>query len=120
MSMAQDFWSPSFDIERRDDGAIYKAYENDGLALPEDVTGSTEGQIVCRHWSAREAFVRKNRTTEYYQYTDTPEGTFWESTQIGTSLADEFSITVGINFTKSCKHNRIGNRFFYGNLTVFV
>ena len=81
-----------------DDGAVYKAYENDGLALPVDVTGSTEGQVVCRHWSAREAFVRTNRTTEYYQYTDTPEGTFWESTQIGTSLADEFSITVGVKF----------------------
>ena len=81
-----------------DDGVVYKAYENDGLALPEDVTGSTEGQIVCRHWSAREAFVRTNRTTEYYQYTDTPEGTFWESTQIGTSTTDEFSITVGVKF----------------------
>jgi len=31
-----------------DDGAVYKAYENDGLRLPVDVTGSTEGQIVCR------------------------------------------------------------------------
>ena len=71
-----------------DDGTVYKAYENDGLALPLDVTGSTEGQIVCRHWSAREAFVRTNRTTEYHQYTDTPEGTFWESTQIGTSATD--------------------------------
>lgn len=81
-----------------DDGAVYKAYENDGLALPLDVTGSTEGQIICRHWSAREAFVRTNRTTEYYQYTDTPEGTFWESTQIGTSTTDEFSITVGVRF----------------------
>jgi transcriptional regulator with XRE-family HTH domain/predicted transcriptional regulator len=81
-----------------DDGVVYKSYENDGLALPEDVTGSTEGQIVCRHWSAREAFVRTNRTTEYYQFTDTPEGTFWESTQIGTSTADEFSITVGVKF----------------------
>jgi XRE family transcriptional regulator, fatty acid utilization regulator len=81
-----------------DDGVVYKAYENDGLALPEDVTGSAEGQIVCRHWSAREAFVRTNRTTEYYQFTDTPEGTFWESTQIGTSTADEFSITVGVRF----------------------
>lgn len=81
-----------------DDGTVYKAYENDGLALPVDVTGSTEGQIVCRHWSAREAFVRTNRTTEYYQYTDTPEGTFWESTQIGTSATDEFSITVGVRF----------------------
>lgn len=81
-----------------DDGVIYKAYENDGLALPVDVMGSPEGQIVCRHWSAREAFARTNRTTEYHQYTDTPEGTFWESTQIGTSLADEFSITVGVTF----------------------
>jgi transcriptional regulator with XRE-family HTH domain len=81
-----------------DDGVIYKAYENDGLALPVDVTGSMEGQIVCRHWSAREAFVRTNRTTEYYQYTDTPQGTFWESTQIGTSATDEFSITVGVRF----------------------
>jgi XRE family transcriptional regulator, fatty acid utilization regulator len=81
-----------------DDGTIYKGYENDGLELPLDVTGSIEGQIVCRHWSAREAFVRTNRTTEYYQYTDTPEGTFWESTQIGTSATDEFSITVGVRF----------------------
>jgi XRE family transcriptional regulator, fatty acid utilization regulator len=81
-----------------DDGTVYKAYENDGLALPLDVTGSTEGQIICRQWSAREAFVRTNRTTEYYQYTDTPEGTFWESTQIGTSTTDEFSITVGVRF----------------------
>ena len=27
-----------------DDGAVYKAYENDGLRLPVDVTGSTEGR----------------------------------------------------------------------------
>jgi len=81
-----------------DDGAVLKAYENDGLALPTDVTGATEGQIVCRKWSARQAFIRTNRTTEYYQYTDTPEGTFWESTQIGTGTSDEFSITVGVAF----------------------
>ena len=81
-----------------DDGGVYKAYENDGLRLPTDVTGATEGQIVCRHWSARQAFTRTNRTTEYYQYTDTPEGTFWESTQIGTGTGDEFSITVGVAF----------------------
>jgi Predicted transcriptional regulator len=67
-----------------DDGAVYKAYENDGLRLPTDVTGATEGQIVCRHWSAREAFTRTNRTTEYY-HTPTRQRTFWESTQIGTA-----------------------------------
>ncbi|CAN5319415.1 hypothetical protein BH11ACT3_BH11ACT3_03510 [soil metagenome] len=81
-----------------DDGAVYKAYENDGLRLPVDITGSTEGEIVCRKWSAREAFARTNRTTEYYQYTDTPQGSFFESTQTGTSANEEFSITLGVPF----------------------
>jgi Predicted transcriptional regulator len=80
------------------DGGISKAYENDGLPLPVDVTGSVEGEIVCRQWSARQAFARTNRTTEFYQYTDTPKGTFFESTQIGTSQNDEFSITIGVPF----------------------
>lgn len=85
-----------------DDGAVYKAYENDGLRLPVDVTGSTEGQLVCRNWAARTAFERVNRTTEFYQYTDTPEGTFFESAQTGTtSMSDEFSITIGVPFAHS-------------------
>ncbi|MGV8882173.1 MAG: helix-turn-helix domain-containing protein [Rhodoglobus sp.] len=83
------------------DGAVSKAYENDGLRLPVDATGSTEGQLVCRHWSSRTAFTRTNRTTEFYQYTDTPEGTFFESTQTGTTGADEFSITIGVPFAHS-------------------
>jgi predicted transcriptional regulator/DNA-binding Xre family transcriptional regulator len=84
------------------DGAVYKAYENDGLRLPVDITGSTEGQIVCRHWSARTAFTRTNRTTGHYQYTDTPEGTFFESTQTaGTAVSDEFSITIGVPFAEA-------------------
>ena len=93
-----------------DDGAVSKAYENDGLRLPVDVTGSTEGQFVCRQWSARTAFTRTNRTTEFYQYTDTPEGTFFESTQTGTSERDEFSITVGVPFGQS--------KWFRGRETV--
>lgn len=84
-----------------DDGAVSKAYENDGLRLPVDVTGSTEGQFVCRHWSARTAFTRTNRTTEFYQYTDTPEGTFFDSTQTGRTDAEEFSITIGVPFAHS-------------------
>ena len=81
-----------------EDGALYKGYENDGLQLPTDVTGSTEGQLVCRHWSARTAFWRPNRTNEFYQYTDTPTGTYWCSTQTGTSSNEEFSITFGVPF----------------------
>jgi len=84
-----------------DDGAVAKAYENDGLRLPTDVTGGVEGQIVCRYWPARTAFARTNRTTEFYQYTDTPEGTFFDSTQTGTSATDEFSITIGVPFADS-------------------
>jgi len=83
------------------DGAVSKAYENDGLRLPVDVTGSTEGQLVCRKWSARTAFTRTSRTTEFYQYTDTPEGTFFDSTQTGTTGAQEFSITIGVPFAHS-------------------
>ncbi len=81
-----------------EDGALHKGYENDGLQLPTDVTGSTEGQLVCRRWSARTAFTRSNRTTEFYQYTDTPTGTYWCSTQTGTASNEEFSITFGVPF----------------------
>lgn len=83
------------------EGTVQKAYENDGLRLPVDVTGSTEGQFVCRHWAARTAFARVNRTTEFYQYTDMPEGTFFESAQTGTTSSEEFSITIGVPFADS-------------------
>ncbi|QAY58868.1 XRE family transcriptional regulator [Microbacterium protaetiae] len=79
-------------------GAISRVYENDGLPLPADVTGAVEGQVVCRHFSARSAFAEQNRTTEHYQYTDTPAGTFWCATQTGATSDGEFSITVGVPF----------------------
>ena len=79
-------------------GAITRVYENDDLPLPMDVTGAVDGQIACRKWSARSAFDEQNRTTEHYQYTDTPAGTFWCSTQTGSTSEGEFSITVGVPF----------------------
>lgn len=83
------------------DGAIYKAYENDDLPLPVDVSGSVEGQLVHPAWAARAAFARTSRTTEHYQMTDTPAGTYWCSTQTGTSASDEFSITIGVRYVDS-------------------
>lgn len=80
------------------DGALLRGYENDALPLPTDVTGAIEGQVVCRKWSARSAFDRTNRTTELYQYTDTPAGTFWCATQTGSTSDGEFSISVGVPF----------------------
>ena len=79
-------------------GAITRVYENDDLPLPMDVTGSVEGQRVCRKFQARAAFTQQNRTTEHHQYTDTPSGTFWCSTQTGSSRDGEFSVTVGVPF----------------------
>ncbi|WP_062379873.1 helix-turn-helix domain-containing protein [Demequina pelophila] len=83
------------------DGTVVRAYENDGLPLPVDATRATEGQVVCREWSARRAFARTTRTTEYYQYTDTPAGTFFEATQTGVAESEEFSITLGVPYRES-------------------
>ncbi|WP_152351587.1 XRE family transcriptional regulator [Brachybacterium subflavum] len=80
------------------DGEIHKAYENDDLPIPTDVTGAVEGQIVCRKWVARRAGHRGNRTTENHQYTDTVGGTFWSSTQTGSGPHGAFSITFGVGF----------------------
>jgi len=81
-----------------DDGGVFRGYANDGLPIPADINGAIEGQTVCRRWAARLAFNRTNRTTEFYQYTDTPSGTFFDSTQTGTSTSEEFSISVGVPF----------------------
>jgi predicted transcriptional regulator/transcriptional regulator with XRE-family HTH domain len=81
-----------------EDGAIYKGYENDGLPLPTDVTGAIEGQLVCKKWSARDAFTQTNRTTELYQYTDTPAGTYWCATQTGRGDDGSFTVTIGVPF----------------------
>jgi len=92
------------------DGALQKGYENDGLPFPSDVTGSIEGQFVCKQWSSRSAFTHTNRTTEYYQYTDTPAGTFWSATQTGVTDAGEYSISVGVPFAQA--------KWFRGRETV--
>ena len=81
-----------------DDGALYRAYANDGIPLPADATGTVEGQPVCRRWQARSVFASRSRTTENYQYTDTPAGTYWCSSQTGSTLTGGFSITLGVPY----------------------
>lgn len=85
-------------IRAKSDGAIIRAYENDGTPLPEDELGGVEGQILCRKWAARTAFQRTNRTSEFYQYTDTDAGTFWTAVQTGTTETMGFSISTGVTF----------------------
>ncbi|GAB7191455.1 hypothetical protein NUM3379_21620 [Kineococcus sp. NUM-3379] len=81
-----------------EDGALYRGYENDGVPFVQDATGAIEGQPVCRRWTARTVFGLQDRTTENYQYTDTPAGTYWCSSQTGTQTAGQFSITVGVPY----------------------
>ncbi|RYV51564.1 XRE family transcriptional regulator [Pengzhenrongella frigida] len=84
-----------------DDGALYRGYENDRVGFRTDPTGAIEGQLVCKHWAARAAFARRDRTTEFHQYTDTPNGTFWCTTQTGATSSGPFSITVGVPYAHS-------------------
>ncbi|MCB1273451.1 MAG: helix-turn-helix domain-containing protein [Leucobacter sp.] len=79
-------------------GALLRGYENDGMPYPTDPSGSIEGQPLCRKWAGRTAFERTNRTSEYYQYTDTPAGTYWASVQTGDAEQGTFALTCGVAF----------------------
>ncbi|MBB4070893.1 XRE family transcriptional regulator [Leucobacter sp. OH2974_COT-288] len=79
-------------------GGMIRGYSNDGLPFPTDSGGNIEGQMVCKNWPGRVAFHRRNRTNEFYQYTDTPVGTFWSTVQTGDTADGGFSITCGVGF----------------------
>jgi len=81
-----------------EDGVIYKAYENDDLTFPTDVTGAIEGQIACRYWAARAVFATANRYATYSQYTDTRRGTYWCAAHVEPMLEGEFAIDVGVPY----------------------
>lgn len=78
-----------------EDGTIYKAYENDEVQFPTDVTGAIEGQVVCRQWASRAVFRNPNRFASHYQYTDMGRGTYWCTTHVERSSGGDFAIDVG-------------------------
>lgn len=80
-------------------GTLHKAYENDGVAFPCDPLGAIEGQPVCRRWTARVVFAIPDRFSPYYQYTDTPSGTFWCTSRVQSTPDGDFSVSVGVPFT---------------------
>lgn len=80
------------------DGTLVRGYENDGMPFPTDASGSIEGEVLCHKWGGRTAFNRRNRTSEFYQYTDTPVGTFWTSVQTGDAEQGPFAVAVGVAF----------------------
>ena len=88
-------------------GVIYKAYQNDGVVFPADATGAIEGQRMCRQWSGRRVFAAADRYSPYYQYSDTPSGTYFCVAQVDPSAGDPMSagtgyaITLGVPFDHS-------------------
>ncbi|MBA3431482.1 MAG: ImmA/IrrE family metallo-endopeptidase, partial [Actinobacteria bacterium] len=96
-------------VRSDEEGIIWKAYENDGLPLPADPDGAIEGQRLCRHWGAREAFRETGSFSMHYQYTDTPAGTYWLATYLEAERERKHAITVGTSYDHA--------RFFRGSDT---
>ena len=80
-------------------GTIIKAYENDDVQFPSDALGAVEGSTVCRSWTARTVFDVPDRFSPWYQYTDTPAGTFWCTSRIEKAKEGDYSVSVGVPFT---------------------
>jgi predicted transcriptional regulator/transcriptional regulator with XRE-family HTH domain len=82
-------------------GIIYKAYENDGISFPSDVAGAIEGQRMCRQWSGRRVFSATDRFSPYYQYSDTPSGTYFCVAQVDPRADRGSAISLGVPFDES-------------------
>jgi predicted transcriptional regulator/transcriptional regulator with XRE-family HTH domain len=82
-------------------GIIYKAYENDGVVFPADPSGAIEGQRMCREWSGRQVFAAGDRFSPYYQYSDTPSGSYFCIAQVDPRADQGFAITFGVPFEQS-------------------
>ncbi|MDD7541321.1 MAG: helix-turn-helix domain-containing protein [Mobiluncus porci] len=83
------------------DGTIYKAYANDGVVFPTHTDGSIEGQLACRKFGARQVFEQLDPAAPYYQYTDTPTGTYWSVSKQEPYRAGDFSISLGVPFEQA-------------------
>jgi len=82
------------------DGIALKAYGNDNVPFPRDDDGGVEAQRLCRHWSARSAAESADRFSLHYQYTHTPNGTFFCSTYLEPE-GNGNAITFGVPFRSS-------------------
>ncbi len=79
-------------------GMIRRSYENDGIPLPADRNGIVDGNRICREWAARAAFRSDQTYAMYYQYTDTPAGTYWSSAHVEADRVPPHVITLGTDF----------------------
>jgi predicted transcriptional regulator/DNA-binding XRE family transcriptional regulator len=92
---------PCHFVKNDSSGIIYKAYENDGIVFPSDVAGAIEGQRMCREWSGRQVFSAADRFSPYYQYSDTPSGTYFCVAQVDPRADRGSAISLGVPFDES-------------------
>jgi predicted transcriptional regulator len=78
-------------------GIIWKALENDGVPLPTGPDGGIEGERLCREWGTRQVFHSEDKFAVHYQYTDTPDGTFWCATHVEADRHPLHAVTVGVH-----------------------
>lgn len=90
-------------------GTVVKAYANDDAPIPRDEHGGMETQRLCRRWGARVTFGSAEKYATHHQFTDTPEGTFFCTTQIEAGREPPHAVTVGVPFAEA--------RWFRGNDT---
>lgn len=77
------------------EGAVWKAYENDGVPLPSSSDGTIEGEYLCRNWGTRQAFHSEDSYSLYSQYTDTPNGKYWCVTYVEADRLPHHAVTIG-------------------------
>ena len=92
---------PCHFVKNDEGGTIYKAYENDGVVFPADSSGAIEGQRMCRQWAGRQVFSAADQFSPYYQYSDTPSGTYWCQALIDSGRERGFAITLGAPYEHS-------------------
>jgi XRE family transcriptional regulator, fatty acid utilization regulator len=92
---------PCHFVKNDEGGIIYKAYENDGVVFPADPTGAIEGQRMCRYWSGRQVFSAADRFSPYFQYSDTPSGTYWCTALVDSGRERGFAVTLGVRYEDS-------------------
>jgi predicted transcriptional regulator len=95
--MTRHLGVPTHFVRSDIDGTVWKAYANDGVSLPTDTEGGSEGQQLCRMWGARTAFSSVDKFALHHQFTDTVAGSFWCSTHIAADLSGH-AFTVGVKF----------------------
>ncbi len=92
---------PCHFVKNDEGGIISKAYENDGVVFPSDASGAIEGQRMCRLWSGRQVFTAPDRFSPYYQYSDTPSGTYWCTALVDSGRERGFAVTFGVPYEDS-------------------